>query len=108
MQIKDKYANIKPYGDWLKAQVSTLPDLLESVPQHLLKVLPIQSSHITDNGTFTSSSQDENINGSDTISSSSEGSQVGVGASNGHTNGHTGNVLCRFALFGRPPRSHRY
>ena len=92
--MKDKYANIKPYGDWLKAQVSTLPDLLESVPQQLLKVLPIHSSHITDDGTFISSSQDEDINGSDTISSSSQGSQVGVGASNGHINGHTGTAVC--------------
>ena len=91
--MKDKYANSKPYGDWLQAQVSTLPDLIDSVPQHLLKVLPIHSRHITEDGTFISSSQDESSDGSDTLSSPSEGSQVGVGASNGHTNGHTGIAL---------------
>lgn len=92
LQVKDKYANSKPYGDWLKAQVSTLPDLIESVPEHILKVLPIHSSHITADGTFISSSQDEGQNGSDTLSSSSEGSLVGVGASNGQSNGRTGRV----------------
>lgn len=94
-QMKDKYADTKPYGDWLKAQVATLADLIESVPEHLLRTPPIHSHNISQDSSSVSSSQDEAISEADSLSSSQQGAQVGVGAhssrhSNGNSNGHNG------------------
>ena len=97
VQMKEKYANKKPYGKWLEAQVATLPDLVESVPEHLLKVPTIQSGHnpidaapVSLPGEGSSSDSNGKANGSSdgangTLSSSQEGGQVGVNASNGHS-----------------------
>ncbi len=95
LQMKEKYANKKPYGKWLAAQVATLPDLVESVPEHLLKVPTIQSRHkpldaspVTSSGDGSSRSNGTTnaSNGTNgTLSSSEEGGQVGVNASNGHS-----------------------
>ena len=124
LQMKDKYANAKPYGAWLEAQVATLPDLVESVSEHLLKVATIHSGHNRLDATPVSQSNAKGSNGKgsngkgskgkgsngksgngqangqgssgapdgspDTLSSSHEGGQLGVNASNGHSNGGAG------------------
>ena len=100
MQMKDKYANKKPYGQWLDAQVVTLSDLVESVPDHLLKVPTIQSRHKPTGDSLISSAGADHTsngtsNGSDdkgTLSSSKEGGQVGVNATNGHSNPGAGMI----------------
>ncbi|KAL0054356.1 hypothetical protein WJX82_007542 [Trebouxia sp. C0006] len=100
-EMKEKYANKKPYGKWLDAQVATLPDLVESVPEHLFKVPTIQSGHSPINAVPVASSSkgsaaeaNGKANGSSngsfsgsngTLSSSQEGGQIGVNASNGHS-----------------------
>ena len=105
LQMKVQYANEKPYGKWLDAQVATLPDLVESVPEHLLKVpvmhsrhKPLQASPIAPSNAKGSNGkangQAANAQGGNggsngrngTLSSSEEGGQVGVNASNGHSN----------------------
>ena len=120
LQMKEKYASEKPYGEWLKAQVATLPELVESVPEHLLKVPTIHSRHkpigaspVAHPTGSNGSSKGQKANGSSdgqegngssngqgsngvptgskgTVSSSQEGGQVGVNASNGHSNGGAG------------------
>lgn len=100
MQMKDKYANKKPYGQWLDAQVVTLSDLVESVPDHLLKVPTIQSRHKpTGDSLISSAGADHTSNGTShgsddkgTLSSSKEGGQVGVNATNGHSNPGAGMI----------------
>ena len=117
LQMKERYANEKPYGKWLEAQVATLPDLMQSVPEHLLKVPTIHSRHsplqaspvALSNGEGSSgvgsNGQGGNGQGADgqgadwqgangqkangagngshgTLSSSEEGGQVGLNASN--------------------------
>ena len=102
LQMKEKYANKKPYGKWLEAQVATLPDLVESVPEHLLKVPTIQSGHSPIDAVLVSPSSAEangSSNGSSsgsngTLSSRQEGGQVGVNASNGHSNPGAGTHSC--------------
>ena len=112
-QMKDKYANEKPYGKWLEAQVATLPDLVNSVPEHLLKVPTIHSGHNPLEASPVSPSSSKGSNGqgtngqsngqgsngrssgapngsTGTLSSNQEGGQVGVNASNGHANGGAG------------------
>lgn len=101
--MKDKYANEKPYGQWLEAQVATLPDLVESVPEHLLKVPTIHSGHNPLEATPVTPSSSKGPDGQSngqpngapngstgTLSSNQEGGQVGVNASNGHANGGAG------------------
>ena len=115
--MKEKYANKKPYGKWLEAQVATLPELVESVPEHLLKVPTIQSGHspidavpVSPSSAEANGSSNESSNGSSngsssgsngsssgsngTLSSRQEGGQVGVNASNGHSNPGAGTHSC--------------
>lgn len=110
LQMKEKYANKKPYGKWLDAQVATLPDLVESVPEHLLKVPTIQSGHspvdavpvsssskgspAEANGNASGSSNGSSSSSNGTLSSSQEGGQVGVNASNGHSKPGAGTHSC--------------
>jgi len=114
LQMKEKYANKKPYGKWLDAQVATLPDLVESVPDHLLKVPTIQSGHspidavpvspstkgssAEVNGKANGSSNGSSSGSNGTLSSSQEGGQVGVNASNGHSNPGAGTQSCSTGL----------
>ena len=114
LQMKEKYANKKPYGKWLDAQVATLPDLVESVPEHLLKVPTIQSGHspidavpvspspkgspAEVNGKANGSSNGSSSGSNGTLSSSQEGGQVGVNASNGHSNPGAGTQSCSTGL----------
>ncbi len=114
LQMKEKYANKKPYGKWLDAQVATLPDLVESVPEHLLKVPTIQSGHSPINAVPVASSSkgsaaeaNGKANGSSngsfsgsngTLSSSQEGGQIGVNASNGHSKPGAGTHSCNTAF----------
>ncbi len=110
LQMKEKYANKKPYGKWLDAQVATLPDLVESVPEHLLKVPTIQSgpspidavpvspsikgSSAEPNGKANGSSNGSSSGSDGTLSSNQEGGQVGVNASNGHSKPGAGTHSC--------------
>ena len=112
--MKEKYANKKPYGKWLEAQVATLPDLVESVPEHLLKVPTIQSGHSPidavpvspsskgssvkangqANGKANGSSNGSSSGSNGTLSSGQEGGQVGVNASNSHSKPGAGTHTC--------------
>jgi len=114
LQMKEKYANKKPYGKWLEAQVATLPDLVESVPEHLLKVPMIQSGHspidavpvspstkgssAEANGKANGSSNGSSSGSNGTLSSSQEGGRVGMNASNGHSKPGAGTYSCSTAF----------
>ncbi len=114
LQMKEKYANKKPYGKWLDAQVATLSDLVESVPEHLLKVPTIQSGHspidavpvspsskgssAEANGKANGRSNGSSSGSKGTVSSSQEGGQVGVNASNGHSKPGAGTDSCSTGL----------